>query len=404
MALRSVALALALAAPLHAGESRLGTLLRWYLAEPSASKREDLLESIREVSGNDPAVVAKAIREGRHFAWPASPAFRKGGKPPDYSRYRPRIQPVGDCAGDYAELLLPPGYDRARAWPLHIDLLPFDLAPSADAVTVRIDLRRHPEAAAEAQAAEMLVLSLLAESMDQVHVDPARLFLRAQDARAELAWYIALQNPDRFAGLLAGGGWWGDGGEVVGHGRYFSALAVVRRQQDLRQRTFLDGLVRLHPGHVVLAASAGTDRITAWLGKTARLAPPARVELVCNRPSVMRAHWLRAAPRERSLKEEVLGGQWKATGLRIPASITATIDTNEKNLVTVTTDRINAFWICVDPAMFDADEPLRVRVDGAIAVAKYIDHNIAYLLEDYLERRDPLLLYSCRLAFTARGP
>lgn len=400
----ALALLLLLPLPLRAAESRLGTLLRWYLAEPVASRREEILEAIREASGNDPATVAAAIRKGLHYAWPEAPVFGKGGKAPDYGPYRPRIQPVGASAGDYAELLLPPGYDRSRGWPLHLDLVPFDLPPSADAVTVRLDLRRHPEAATEAQAAEMLVLSLLAETMDLVHIDAARVFLRGQDARAELAWYIALQNPDRFAGLVVGGACWKDGDELVGHGRYFGTLMVVRRQQDLRQKAFLDALGKLHPGHLVLPASADHGRIADWLGRTARWAAPTRIELACNRPAVARAYWLRAAPRERSLKKEQIGGQWNSTGLRIPASITASLDANQKNLVTVTTDRINAFWICADPSMFDAGEPLRVRVDGSVAVAKYIDYDIAYLLEDYAERRDPLLLCSSRLAFTVRGP
>ena len=188
------------------GESRLGTLIRWYLNEEGPARREDFLEAIERLTGGDPRPVADAIRKGLHFEHSARPVLRTGGKHPQFSLDRYRVEPVASCAGDFAALHVPENYDPARAYPLLLELGRSDIPRPDGAIVVRIQPSRHAQARTAAWAGEALVLSLLAHLVDVVHVEPRRVFLRADKPLAKLAWYIALHNPDRFAGVLGARG------------------------------------------------------------------------------------------------------------------------------------------------------------------------------------------------------
>ena len=122
------------------GESRLGTLIRWYLAEKSPARQSDLVERIRELTKDDPALVAAAIRAGRHFQHDPRPQFAKGGKPPVFHLERFRIQYVAGAAGDFADLALPADYTPERAWPLVIDIGAKTLPVPPATVQVRVRL------------------------------------------------------------------------------------------------------------------------------------------------------------------------------------------------------------------------------------------------------------------------
>lgn len=408
---RTLVLTALLAAPLAADEpTRLGGLIRWYLTEDNPGRREDILETIRTLTDGDPRPVADAIRRGEHFQRPAAPAFRTGGLHPVFREHRPRIQPVDDSAGDFARLHLPERYDRTRSYPLVLDVGASRLAPEPDAVTVRVDPANHVQAATDAAAAEALVLSVMAHTMDLVNVDPDRIFLRAQGAMAELAWYIALHNPDRFAGLLALQDFWKGAGDLAGHSGLFSILAIERRKGDRALRAFMTGAQRLHEGHLLLRAPADPaddaallPRIDDWLARTRRLPTPRAMNLLCNRSASLRAHWIRVAPKVRSLRQQTpLAGRFEHRAMSRPAKLRAWLDPEEPNVVHVEAERVTAFEIHVDPELFDGVLPLRVRINGIPGGAKPIHENIPDLLEDYRERRDPRILSFCRLGFAVR--
>jgi len=373
--------------------TRLGTLIRWYLKEESPARRQDFLEAIERLAKGDPAVVAAAIRRGDHWDHAAQPVLQQGGALPKFDLKRPRPANVAACAGDFARLVLPEGYDPARAWPLILELSPTGLEPFPGSVTVQVNLKAHPQAATEERAADLLVVSLLAHLFDVVHVDPDRVFLFGGDrAGAALAWYVALHNPDRFAGVLGALGCWPKGAALATNAATFSGLGIESYRGDRALEMFFKALREAGPGHRLLRArETKTDNNTVlrpliekWWEDTVRAGAPDHLALVADQGMAVRSSWLRVAPR---------GHQVTA----LPATCTAVIRAG--NLVEVTTDRVAAFDLFVDPRLLDPSQVLRVQVNGRVPEARVIHLEVADLLEDYRERRDPGRLYGCRLTF-----
>jgi hypothetical protein len=399
------------------GESRLGSLVRWYLREQSPARRQDLLEAIERHSGNDARVVADSIRKGEHFERPEKPEFRKGGKPPVFDLRRPRLMPVAECAGDFADLLLPEGYAPSRAHPLLVDLAPLGLPPPEGMIVLRVRLAAYAKALSEigearaaesAEAAELLVMSLLAHAFEISNVDPKRVILVAGERNeAALAWCIALHNPDRFAGVLAGPGGWKDGGPLAPNGAGFAGLGIVSHKGDRAYAAFLDELDRWGRRHQRLEATGDREqnrallgpKVEAWMRACVRPPAPPRIRLVDDRGVALRAYWLRLAPRVPSLKQEDVG-PWKQRVLAQDALLEAEL--KEKDRIDVRAERVVAFDLYVDPAMIEPGGVVRVSVNGQVPEARVARGDIATLLDDYADRRDPDLLYVGKLTFTVR--
>jgi hypothetical protein len=388
-------------------ESRLGTLIRWYLNEEGPARREDFLEAIERLTGGDPQQVAVALRKGLHYEHSVRPVLRTGGKHPQFSLERLRVEPVASCAGDFAALYVPENYDPARAYPLLLELGRSDIPRPDGAIVVRIQPSKHAQARTAAWAGEALVLSLLAHLVDVVHVEPRRVFLRADKPMAKLAWYIALHNPDRFAGVLGARGVWPQGVRLATNARTFTGLAIERYQGDRPTLIFMNALRKYNQNHIHRRARATAKEnheilmptIRRWWKETVRQQRPGTLALVSERGTALRAFWIRMAPRAPSRRRTELGHLSHQVTAR-PATLTATAS---GNLVTVTTSRVMAFDIFVEPGMFRPEKPLRVAVNGQVPESKLIHMEIGDLLEDYRDRRDTDLLYCCRLTFAVRG-
>ncbi|MCK6459015.1 MAG: hypothetical protein L6Q95_03885 [Planctomycetes bacterium] len=407
--MRALVLLLLAGAAFADGGNGLGSLIRWYLREESPVRRQDLLETIERLADGDCKVVAEAIRKGEHFERPERPALKKGGKPPAFDPKRPRLQPVEECAGDYADLVLPEGYTPSRAHPLILELAPLGLPPPEGTLLLRIRVGAHPQAKASAEAADLLVMSLLAHAFEVVNVDPDRVFLFAGEREeAALAWCIALHNPDRFAGVLAGPGGWREGLPLAPNAALFAGLGIVSHKGDRAADGFLAELRKFNAAHVRLestgdpgqnAALLGPE-IARWWGRAVRPPAPRRIRLVDDRGMPLRAYWLRLAPRVPSLKQDEVGRTWKQSVLAQDAVLEAEIAS--KDLVIVHAERVAAFDLCIDPALFDPGGVVRVSVNGQVPEARVVRGDIGALLEDYRERRDPAVVAWGKLTFTAR--
>ncbi|MHC4818587.1 MAG: hypothetical protein ACYTF8_11085, partial [Planctomycetota bacterium] len=335
------------------GESRLGTLIRWYLSEESPARREDFLEAIERLTEGDPQPVVDAIRAGLHFDHAKRPVLRTGGRHPRFGLERPRVQPVAECAGDFAALHVPERYDPKRAYPLLLELGKSDIPRPDGAIIVRISTSKHFQARTAPWAGEALVLSLLAHLVDVVHVDPRRVFLRADKSLASLVWYIALHNPDRFAGVLGARGVWPAGARLAANGAWFTGLAIERYQGDRPTLAFMNALKKYNKKHLHRRAGPTAKRnheflmptIRRWWNEASRPEPPTTIALVSDRGTALRAFWIRMAPRAQSRKKNELG-VWVHRETARPATLTATAS---GNLVTVQTIRVTAFDIFVAP-------------------------------------------------------
>jgi hypothetical protein len=399
--MRLLSLLLALAAAAAGEEDRIATLVRWYLREPRPSRQEDLVELIEQAAGRDPARVAAAIAAGP--AKRGLPALGTTEALPSFDVERPHLLDAAAWAGNFARLTPPAGYDPARAWPLVIDLLSPTLPPAPDALHLRIDVSRIPGAA----AVESLLLSLVALLVEEANADPGRVYLRAQGDAAPLAWYIALYNPDRFAGLFAAQGMWGDSGGLAANARSLRILAVEKRRGEPELRALFERLRADNPAHALLSAPPDASEDGAilgameeWRAGAPRPPPPPRIVLALERPFALRSYWLRVAPQVRS-EQRTAVGTWSARGMRRSARIDATI--GQENLVRVRTESVAAFDLFVDPGLFDLERPLRVSINGGVPEARLLSPSIGEMLADYRERRDPRLLSVQRLTFSVPG-
>ncbi|HEX5135945.1 MAG TPA: hypothetical protein VFY93_03155 [Planctomycetota bacterium] len=399
----AVALLLLAGAALAEGESRLGSLIRWYLREESPGRRQDLLETIERLVDGDCRPVAEAIAKGEHFDRPERPALRKGGKPPVFDPKRPRLVPMDECAGDYAELVLPDGYTPSRAHSLILELATLGLPTPEDTVVLRIRVALCPK---DAEAAELLVMSLLAHVLDLVNVDANRVFLFAGKPEEALAWYVALHNPDRFAGAIIGPGVWKEAMPLAPNGALFSSIGIVSFKGDRAAGAFLAELGKFNAAHVRLESTGDRGQnlselgpaIADWWRATVRPPAPPRIRLVDDRGTSLRAYWLRLAPRVPSTRSDHVGARTQH-GLAQDAVLEAEI---EGDLVTVHAERVAAFDLWVAPRLFEPGSVVRVSVNGQVPEARVVRGEIGTLLEDYRERRDPLLVAWGKLTFTAR--
>ncbi|MEE8104579.1 MAG: hypothetical protein V3T86_03490 [Planctomycetota bacterium] len=383
-------------------DSRLGRLIRWWLDETDVHTRQKFLESIERVSKGKASVVAAAIRAGRHRDYRKRPVLAVTGKLPEFDEDRIEARPLGDAAGRVATLLLPRGYDPQRAWPLVLDL--GSRLPTSPE-TVRVMLRPVVLEQKSVNIIESVVLSLLVQIFETVHIDPSRVFLQADGKKAKLAAYIALHNPDRFAGLLCGQHAWKDGGDLARNASTFDVLAIGAERSPRPLQSFVKKLTRYRKSHRFLARPED-DRtlwpvIEEWYATTKRDPAPKEIQLLLDRPGRVRSFWLGAAPHVPSRKKSKID-RWTQTTMTSKAWIKAT--RGPGNLVIVeSNERISGFTIFVDEAVFDPDKPIKVRINGheppesAVAFL-YVED----LLEDYRDRRDADLLSACQCKFSIR--
>jgi len=393
--LRVLLLLLAASASARA-DDRLGTLIRWYLDERTPARKWEFVEAIERIAQGDPEVVAQAIRSGAYAIRPPAPALRSDAPLPSLDGKRVTLFPAAACAGHFATLLLPEGYDPAKPWPLVIDLETSFPPPRGCLVAAMKSLpSRYP---AGVQAAESALFSLLAHLYETCHVDPARVYLQGELETASLAWYVVLHNPDRFAGAITAGGSWDEGLDLAVNGKRFSLLAVDPR------RALFDALVKANPAHQRLTRpDRPADLVPAfetWMRAASRAPAPPSISLANDRPEAIRCYWLRAAPAVRS-EQQMKMGEWTHRGMRRVATIDASI--GEGNLVTVRAHHVAAFDLYIDPRLLDPRKPVRVSINGAVPEARAPDPSVADLLEDFRERRDPALLYHGKLTFAVPG-
>ena len=401
-------LLLAPAANAAPDQERLGTLIRWWLEETDISKKRDFLESIERLAKNDPRVVEAAIRSGAHRRYDKNPKLLSGGALPRFGDRTVKIQRLAESAGRIASLVLPTRYDPANAYPLIIDLGTQKFPIKREAVLLRLKLtvEQYPESVIKTEA---VVLSLLVHLFDVVHVDPSRVYLQAEQDLAQIAWYIALHNPDRFAGVLGALSVWDEGRALARNSSTFRGLAIAPFKNPRPVESFIKTLSRANPNHSLIKRVGTTPEkdallladIYAWYDETRRDPAPKEISLVLDRPGRIRSFWLSAAPHVPSHKSDRIGRRWTRNSITSKATITARI--LEGNLIEVETQRIAGFSIYVDPKLLDPDRPIRVRINRSrfpesTAAFLYVED----LLDDYREHRDPELLYACRCNFTPR--
>jgi len=402
-------------APARADET-LGTLIRWYLEDTSANRREDFLVQIEKLTNadRDPTGAAKkviaAIRRGDHFRHPGKPALRDDEElpAPRFREDRPRLASLDGIAGRYAALQVPDDYDPKQRYGLVVDLGPFALDPPDDAVRLSVRLQAHEQAREYAWAAEGLVMSLIAHAFSRVSLDPDRVVLRADGGWASLGWYVVLHNPDRFAGYVLARAVWRRGLPLARNAHLHQALMIVPRKPNPFAEPFYRALRAEGLGHMIVSAPR-TSRLDAtllphiaqWRRRAVRPTHADRIRLSTTRRERIRNRWVSMAPRSRSRRTGRLQATWKYHASKNPATLTARIA--KKNLVEVEHDGIAGFHLYLSPEVFDFDEPLRLRVNGQrVPTSRYVHCDLQDLLEDYRARRDPGLLYARRLDFKAR--
>ena len=99
---------------------------------------------------------------------------------------------------------------------------------------------------------------------------------------AALAWYFALHNPDRFAGVFVAKGFWREAGSVASNSLLFPILAVAPRQGDPALESFLGLDARFSARHKLLPYPNEMREVLAvlpgWEKRSVRASNPPRLD------------------------------------------------------------------------------------------------------------------------------
>jgi pimeloyl-ACP methyl ester carboxylesterase len=382
-------------------------LLEEYFDNPTM--RKETIEAL-EATKIDPNILGRIVRI--RIGWPSL----KGG-----------VYYINEKYGPYTVkyfLGLPPGYDRAKSWPLVIKLPVADEfvrepRPTADRVTaiyhhlMEDELKRHPDAIClmpllnldelwgPSYAGMHTVIQPMHHAFDRVNIDPARVYLVGHSMSGHAVWNLALHYPTYFAAInpMAGGASaefqrlrvmnlrnvfpvvWHDSTDKVIKVDSSRALARILKQFKID----LDYQETRGIGHVP------TDQIVeeryAKTRSRARAAHPKRITMQSNRPDTIfnRIDWAQIYQPMRAGDENWIFFK-RGYGHMVIYSNTFKLDTTlaAPNRIEATTDNVGILRFYVNDQMIDFANAVGVIVNKKGAFEGVLKPSVEVMLEDQL--------------------
>jgi len=256
---------------------------------------------------------------------------------------------------------------------------------------------------------EGFVLAAIKELKRTFRIDTNRIYCAGHSLGGSGTWSIGLRHADLFAAVSPNAGGL-DGskdrfGKVHLPGGYLANLyntPIFFTHYDQDPRVFaydaqaaakeLAELREQHPGgyeHVWVEGKGKShgfppdgrpSKIIAWMTRRERDPYPEKVIWEPSIPHKRMFFWLR---RDRVWRS-------RGRGTRITASI-------EKNVVEVTVNRAKGLSILLADEMFDADDPVVVKVNGKETFRDYVQRDPAAILESIMENIDPEQVWTYRI-------
>jgi len=389
------------------------------LREDDKDKRQALVAQLRKL---DLAVVENAIRTP-----PRGPATIELGKPVER-------QSKTDFDGELFKytIHLPAKYDPAQRWPIIVSLHGTNQTGLPNAGTLWIESWLRCAAAREkcvilspttvkhtwnTRAGHSYVLTALRETMDEINIDPDRIYLDGMSMGAGGTFRLAEHHPDRWAAIAPR-----------------CNVPDIRQKKDKSFITMLAENYRAVPLYWVVGAK--DQKISIELARAAKLEiEAAKGELVYHEypegghdwslekdDDVLEwylKHARKPYPEEIVYKsyEKIFGRAWwievtkrnepqpvimvhldmnaqeseRRSEYRPPVLVHAT---RKANAITIACEEVRELRIWLDDAMVDLDKPVTITVNGKKLHDGVVKRSVETLLEEARRRHDPSMTFS----------
>jgi len=396
-----------------------GELTLRALREDDKDKRQAIVAQLRKL---DLAAVEKAVRSPSR-----GPATIETGKVVER-------QSRSDFDGEAFKysLHLPDRYDPARRWPLIVSLHGTNQAGDPKAGTTWIDMWLRCAAAREkcvilspttvrhtwnTRAGHSYVLTALRETMEELNIDPDRIYLDGMSMGAGGTFRLAEHHPDRWAAIAPR-----------------CNLPDIRQKKD---KSFITMLAENYHGVPVywvvgakdqkisielaraakpeIEAAKGElvyheypegghewslekdDDVFEWYGKHARNPYPEELVYKSYEKIFGRAWWIEVTKRnepqpvimvhlDMNAQESERRGEY-----RPPVLVRAK---RKGNTIEITCEEAKELRVWLDDAMVDLDKPVTIAVNGKKLHEGVVKRSVDVLIEEARRRRDPSMAFS----------
>jgi len=394
-------------------------LVRRALAEEDRDRRSALLAELRRL---DFASVEKAVRSPSR-----GPARTELGQVVER-------RAKSDLDGEefkYA-VHIPPGYDPGRSWPLLVTLHGSNVGgnPNAGTDWIRVWLRtpaarekfvivapttvRHTWAARPGHA---YVLTSIREAMDELAIDPDRIYLDGMSMGAGGAFRLAEHHPDRWAAL-------GPRCNVPDVRQKADKMFVTMLAENFRNipvywivgaRDEKIPIEMARAARSALEAARGElvyrefpegghdwnlerdETVLEWYGQHRRTSYPPEVVWKSYEKVFARAYWVEVTKRTDpppiiTIHMDMAGKESeRRTELRPPALVRAK---RTGQAIEITTEEVREIRVFLDDAMMDLDKPVQITLNGRKVHDGVVKRSVDTLIEEARKRRDPGMTFS----------
>lgn len=399
---------------------RLRELVRQFLAETDAGRRDELLTSIRDT----PSATAERIADLLRRMEPPLPLVvaesAEGAAEPARLPGEHEFSTTVGKRGVRVVTQLPPEYDPLRAYPTIVTLPAVGVAPEAQLdfwagmprkgagrvgqatrrgfITIAIEWYRPNQRGYEYTAQEhAAVLRGVRAAMRRLAIDPDRVFLTGHGEGGDAAWDIALSHPDAWAGVLPFlavadrycGWYWQNAehvpwrivmGELDGN-----KLDTNARELDRYLRPRFDTTVVEYRGRGYDPMGDDLQRSFDWMSRKKRGELPEEFEVTTMRPWDSYFWWVEASGLNE--KSMVAPAAWPPKrGVRAAKLRGRKYNGNKLGVLC----KAEAITVWLSPELVNFDEPLEIEWNGRRITARgeQIAPSIEVLLEDARTRAD----------------
>jgi pimeloyl-ACP methyl ester carboxylesterase len=327
---------------------------------------------------------------------------------------------------------VPPMYDPARPWPLLVTLHGANLNgnPNAGTDWIRVWLRtaaareryvvvapttvRHTWAARQGHS---YVLTSIRETMDELSIDPDRVYLDGMSMGAGGTFRLAEHHPDRWAAI-------GPRCNVPDVRQKADKTFVTMLPENFRNlpvywvvgaRDEKIPIEMARAAKVALEASKGElvyrefpdgghdwnlekdEAVLQWYDQHRRATYPEEVAWKSYEKIFARAYWVEVTKRTDpppliTVHLDMAGKESeRRTELRPPALVRAK---RSGNAIDVTTEEVRELRVLLDDAMMDLDKPVLITVNGRRMHDGIVKRSADVLIEEARRRRDPSMTFS----------
>lgn len=402
--------------------ARAQALVRQYLAEQDAEKKQKFLEEAGDAEVKSVTPLARYVVPSRYP--PARPGVY-------HEQQLPLPAEVSDKPGRFS-ISIPNGYNPRRAWPLVISLHGggANIGFGKDDMESNVEIARLPVVLVCPDTLdrsiskfwrnpinEEMLRYLIKHVQNQVAIDRDHVYLVGYSMGGIGIYYLGPRLSELFAGIGPGGGAW--------KGVYWASLLntpmyIWHGKRDMRGKQFTNydyaveaskimGELKDYPWTLRTMDSDHANipngehvLMMKWLSQFKRDPYPKRI--VLSSPRAVDFSGLKLpAPPDRWLAIDEIGTE-KLVMPGVETGGAARKDHNlpmgildakwtDKNKLEVDAQNVVSFRVLLSPELVDFSKPLEVQVNGKQVFAEEVHSSLAYAMKYLDEHRDPSMIF-----------